>query len=168
MQCLDKILLIFLIRDLYQRKKSPTDNPKLDFLYLVSSTRSSHATDPRDRIYALLGVAAGKDQRQALIPDYSKTASQVYKEFFKEFVEQNQDLLILAHSMHPSSDLPSWTPDWSYHGGLPWEYVFRYGSWPLPLASFHTQRFRPTLNRPAEFWFSDHLDIFYCTVKVFG
>ena len=162
MQCLDKILLIFLIRDLYQRKKSPTDNPKLDFLYLVSSTRSSHATDPRDRIYALLGVAAGKDQRQALIPDYSKTASQVYKEFFKEFVEQNQDLLILAHSMHPSSDLPSWTPDWSYHGGLPWEYVFRYGSWPLPLASFHTQRFRPTLNRPAEFWFSDHLDIFYC------
>jgi heterokaryon incompatibility protein (HET) len=74
------------------------------------------ATDPRDKIYSVLGFSSIK-----IFPDYNKPVCEVYYEFAKYVIEQN-DLDIVTYSglsMHeqpPSSlsKLMSWVPDWNF------------------------------------------------------
>jgi hypothetical protein len=47
-----------------------------DLLYLLEITRHLDATDPRDKIYALLGVDEVQDI--SIDPDYTKSTSEVY------------------------------------------------------------------------------------------
>lgn len=82
--------------------------------YLLQATTHYAASDSRDRIYALLGFAE-KVYQQKLIPDYSKTVTEVYVEAVKCIVETDRSLNILAFpaSKKNLDDLPSWTPDFS-------------------------------------------------------
>jgi hypothetical protein len=60
---------------------------------LLNSTDRSHATDPRDKIYALLGFSevAVLD----LEPDYKKPVERVYGEFVQAYVEGERKLNVL-------------------------------------------------------------------------
>lgn len=74
------------------------------------------ATDPRDRVFALIGLA--KDSRLlGLYPNYSKTYSEVCIETAWRLLRQ-LGLRILTQSRglrltDSNHDLPSWVPDWS-------------------------------------------------------
>ncbi|KAG5757588.1 hypothetical protein H9Q72_014271 [Fusarium xylarioides] len=92
--------------------------------------RSSQATDPRDKIYAFIGISENDANRKGpqLIPDYSKTVDDVYinatklmmssKGFNLDCFSQKED-----EARRKIKSLPSWVPDFSVaigHNPLAW------------------------------------------------
>ena len=78
---------------------------------LISLTYTAHATDPRDHFYAILGLAPEAD-RAVLIPDYSKSLTEVCGIFIKHVIERERSLDILAFD-HSDCEAPSWAPNFS-------------------------------------------------------
>jgi Heterokaryon incompatibility protein (HET)/Clr5 domain len=88
---------------------------------LLSMTRSLQITDPRDRIYALIGLAS--DTTSILIsPNYSKTAFRVYSDYLYFHFQQSGSLDILCLPWSSTSDVPSWI-------GTNTEDVFQVSPW---------------------------------------
>ncbi|KAF4633974.1 hypothetical protein G7Y89_g4138 [Cudoniella acicularis] len=79
----------------------------------------SEATDSRDKVFALLGIASdtGPD---SLIPDYSLLQGQVYGMIVKDLIKRANNLDILALCSGPGvrrvEGLPTWAPDWTVQG----------------------------------------------------
>ncbi|WYZ46683.1 hypothetical protein EsH8_IX_000908 [Colletotrichum jinshuiense] len=88
---------------------------------VLQPTRRLQSADPRDKLFALLGVC---DQSPFLAPDYSKSTRDIYMEFTRSFIRQDGDLSILltAGPWNPENgeniDLPSWTPDYRGINGI--------------------------------------------------
>jgi hypothetical protein len=61
-------------------------------LDLVYSFRNRLSSDPRDGLYALLGLAPERTLRR-LRPDYSKSAQDVYQEFLDVIIEENPAMM---------------------------------------------------------------------------
>lgn len=94
---------------------------------MMAYTATSRVTDPRDRIYSLLGLATEKDRRVVGTPDYECDATVVYSRFARAFVEVHQSLDIVCVARALDDDLveadderpglygrlASWVPDWS-------------------------------------------------------
>jgi len=88
---------------------------------LASSARKSHATDPRDKIYALLGLADKKkppflSYPDVLAPDYHVAVEVLYTRVFRLILESSASLFDLAMTQDApkkSLRLPSWVPDFS-------------------------------------------------------
>lgn len=81
-------------------------------IHLMTRLKS---TDPRDLVYALLGVAELKNL--LLVPDYDKPISEVYAEFTMKYIMAYLDLSIISLAgigilgdQYPL-DTPSWVPD---------------------------------------------------------
>jgi len=144
----------------------PSQYKNLNSLYLVQATKPSHATVSHDRIYSLLGLIHDEENLQDLTPDYSKSASQVYKEFFKHVVGGSKSLLILAfarsHKYH-LKNLPSWAPEWTEDAfSLDKTLLTKpFSGEPSPLTGFQTSLLKPTLNLPIQFRFSESLDVLH-------
>jgi hypothetical protein len=93
---------------------------QMSLLGLIAFGSDSKATDPRDRIYALLELT--KDQELVPKPDYNAEVSEVYSKLVKSFVETKTslDIICFTHLFNHLSDaepalkptLPSWVPDW--------------------------------------------------------
>jgi hypothetical protein len=84
-----------------------------DLSFLLRATAQRAASDPRDRIYALLACAT-KECRQNIVPDYEKTPMQVYTEAVQCIIEEEKSLNILAfQEFAQRQDYPSWLPDFS-------------------------------------------------------
>ena len=85
-------------------------------LYLLSAFRFCQATDPRDKIFALVGIADGQSTA-ACTPDYSDSVSEIYRNlaFHLIIAERNPDVLTLCAAPPKGQSLshPSWIPDWS-------------------------------------------------------
>jgi hypothetical protein len=82
-------------------------------IYLMRSLRKFGATDPRDKVFALLGIAGDADAL-GLRPDYRKSCEEVYTELALTFIRNGyHDPLSLSDSSRDITDLPSWAPDWS-------------------------------------------------------
>jgi hypothetical protein len=84
---------------------------------LVTNLSNLRPTDPRDLIYAFLGIASdviisGSSEIDALVtPDYSKSARQVYLDFVRFCIERSRSLDILFRPWLPENltgDLPHW------------------------------------------------------------
>ena len=80
-------------------------------------TLGCHATDPRDKIYAILGLFDHFENDVLLVPDYSISVESLYCDFARANIRStgNHNLLRysgLGHEMPRSYDLPSWVPDW--------------------------------------------------------
>ncbi|CBX94633.1 hypothetical protein LEMA_P116360.1 [Plenodomus lingam JN3] len=92
----------------------------LSLIELASRARDFEATDPRDKVFALLGLAndlGPLDSRPSgLVPDYSKTAIEVYTEFARGLILKTckLDVLSLVNTF-PSPDglhsFVSWMPN---------------------------------------------------------
>ncbi|EEU37917.1 uncharacterized protein NECHADRAFT_88232 [Fusarium vanettenii 77-13-4] len=81
-------------------------------LALVPSLAGLYASDPRDKIFGLLGVVDTQ-----LIADYSKPFIQVYCEFVSAWLLEVRDLNFLLDACRTrhrevQPGLPSWAPDW--------------------------------------------------------
>jgi hypothetical protein len=97
---------------------------------LIETFRNRKATDPRDKVYALLGLSMD-DTRRLLTVDYSKDIKTVYTEAAIATIEThflgpggNLDLILLARLSNCTcveadfeTGWPSWVPDWRKHIG---------------------------------------------------
>ncbi|KAM0542824.1 hypothetical protein ACHAO7_009765 [Fusarium culmorum] len=97
---------------------------------LLSCTQIKfNATNQRDKVYAVLGIAAecenSAEVPEALRPDYSLETEEMYQRVARFFLERNGSLAILTRArgtagslsrkqrLHDLEKLPSWAPDWS-------------------------------------------------------
>jgi len=92
--------------------------PAFDLPALLENHRLVGATDPKDKIYALLGLSEMvEDQKHDVVPDYDSPAADVYIAVAKVILERNSTLDLLSVSkvsLTPNvGPLPSWVPDWS-------------------------------------------------------
>ena len=113
---------------------------------LLQKHRYAKSTDPRDKVYALLGLASQtmapfRTNPAAITPNYSLSVQQVYMATAKAFLTDYRNLTLLSHvedsSVRRVADLPSWVPDysvtlepyplpyrgkghWAASGNLPW------------------------------------------------
>lgn len=72
------------------------------------------ATDPRDHIYALLGMTSDVEEL-GILADYTRSCAQAYTVVAAALLQRQQKLQILSRCRNPrvQKDLPSWVPDWS-------------------------------------------------------
>ena len=92
---------------------------------LLSSMRRSKATDPRDKIYSLLGlVRDGKDtephgevDNNVIRPDYSSSVDTIFRQATRSVMKHESSLALLSTiedaSLTVTSNLPSWVPDYA-------------------------------------------------------
>jgi hypothetical protein len=88
-----------------------------NLLDVLSRFRATQSTDPRDKIYGLLGLATDTFGIQ---PDYRKSVCEVYLDVARAYIDQTQNLDIICQSQWPlggaeerRSDLPSWLVDFT-------------------------------------------------------
>lgn len=100
----------------------------LDALLSITQIKYN-ASDQRDKIYALLGLAAETRETtnmpEALMPDYSIDVRQTYLKVANYLLRQNRSLAFLTRTRETAGsltrrrrrlefpDFPSWLPDWS-------------------------------------------------------
>lgn len=123
--------LMELMRD---AKDAPEQDLPLLWHELVLHTRILQATDPRDKLYSVLGMLDRKFK-----PDYSASIEDVFCDFAQQYVHAEKRLSVLREAghgtffgnpEHPRHRLfvPSWVPNWDalskeftwgqfYHGG---------------------------------------------------
>lgn len=89
----------------------------LSLLNLLIMSRTNGATDPRDKVYALLSLANDKAV-EGINPDYSdeNTVAKVYLDVTRRYLQlgSGPELLHYAGNDHLVADLPSWAVDWSH------------------------------------------------------
>jgi hypothetical protein len=90
-------------------------------LELLNNTRLFQAKDPRDRIFALVGLAQHFDAEFAeQIVDYKKPLAEVQTKLARWFMKNGRRTKSMAFSYVSgtgiSATLPSWVPDWSGAG----------------------------------------------------
>lgn len=81
----------------------------------LNDLRKCECLDDRDRVYAIL---AFEDRlRTAIVPDYSKSASQVFQEATRKLLLSGDTLDMLCHTglSIVGTDCPSWASDWRFH-----------------------------------------------------
>ena len=162
---------IAIIRSLREQRRSGN---QLNLLSLVVKYRRNRVTDPRDKIFALLGLAQSVDQ-DAFKADYSKTTAQVYSEFLKMVMETQKRVDILAFcNMHRKTpDLPSWVPDWSCSCHLDHELPLGYDALEIEFSG-KRMPYRASGSKDADVRFSDDLKILItkgipiCSVQTLG
>ncbi|KAF7676644.1 hypothetical protein GT037_004856 [Alternaria burnsii] len=104
------------------------DGVTFDLLTLLQMTSRFQATDPRDKLYALYGVA--DSDAELLEPDYRKPIEEIFTEFVKRWIRKKQNLNIvcsagiglLKDGARPQ--MPSWVLD---HRPCPSMRAFNWG-----------------------------------------
>ncbi|KAF2192293.1 hypothetical protein K469DRAFT_745770 [Zopfia rhizophila CBS 207.26] len=88
-----------------------------DFLAWLYFARQCKVSDPRDRIYALLGIA---NPMYGVVPDYAASERLDYIDTARQIISGSHSLYILLDAVKLGSrlpdlntGLPSWVPDWS-------------------------------------------------------
>ncbi|KAK4160898.1 heterokaryon incompatibility protein-domain-containing protein [Cladorrhinum sp. PSN259] len=94
-----------------------------EFLYYLASSHERAATNPRDNIFAVLGLfKAGRLQGTGIEPDYAIEPGEIYRRATKVIIERSGKLDVLGfcypYTKRVVSDLPSWVPDWGSTGNL--------------------------------------------------
>lgn len=104
-------LIVHDFREHFETSEKMSDGAKLEAIFCAWPYR---ATDPRDKIFALQGLLGN-----VIIPDYSKSTSEVYSGLMSKWIANTGDLDLLRYAgaaLHlpeePELSLPSWTPNW--------------------------------------------------------
>ncbi|KAH6638328.1 hypothetical protein C7974DRAFT_158905 [Boeremia exigua] len=89
-------------------------------LEILELTRDYEVSDPRDKVYGMLGLRMKNPVLRAshfLKPDYSLSVVEVYTTVAEKLCFEKQDTDVLAMVQHGpclAQDWPSWVPDWSH------------------------------------------------------
>ena len=108
-----------------------------DLLELLWACRNYRSTDPRDRIFALLGVSNllyghGPEQQLGFDIDYSRSVRDTFTSFTASMIAKYRDLRVLAtrrpNRGYDDRGLGSWCPGWSsLDGGV--SLLYRQRQW---------------------------------------
>ncbi|KAL8647123.1 MAG: hypothetical protein Q9226_006565 [Calogaya cf. arnoldii] len=81
----------------------------------LSSNRVREATNPRDKVYAIMGIVADKQLSTTLGVDYSVSTEQVFEDIARYLLSRNPSIEILYEAGGPKNltNLSSWAPDWT-------------------------------------------------------
>ncbi|RMZ81310.1 hypothetical protein DV737_g2593, partial [Chaetothyriales sp. CBS 132003] len=86
------------------------ESSQFDLVTLLHELHLRECSDPRDKIYALLGLAWS----EGLVPNYHLTAREVTHQFVNWCITKDFSLRFLFHagiaSHFPQQDIPSWFP----------------------------------------------------------
>ncbi|KPM41988.1 hypothetical protein AK830_g4599 [Neonectria ditissima] len=96
------------------------ENGSIPLARLLQDTRDYQASDPRDKLYALLGITSDVTTAE-LIPDYAKPVERVFEDLVKFVAMQQDNLDILSSGRHfcvSGHGSQSWLPDWQNSSGL--------------------------------------------------
>lgn len=105
-----------------------------NIIHWISFFACREATDPRDKVYGLLGLAMGNDVG-LVEADYSCSLWEVVYAVTVRFIERNQNLDILSYLVGKrSTQLPSFVPDWMNQSQFK-DYSMRLNSLPIFSAS---------------------------------
>jgi hypothetical protein len=103
------------------RQNIDHDSYKTRTAWLAHHMREQFCSDPRDRVYAVLGLAGTSERLVGSItPDYEKSVEEVYLYFARASLELVDGLELLAYLNHgltledwDPKGAPSWVPDWA-------------------------------------------------------
>ena len=103
-----------LVREVWRSQASVAE-AECTLLKQLWHFKSRKCGDPRDKVYAILGIC--KDLRSGDITvDYSASVARVYSDVSKFIIMRDRSLKLLSACQSYGSDvrgLPSWAPDWS-------------------------------------------------------
>lgn len=100
----------------------PASQPERDVLSVLHKSRNCSSTDPRDKVFAVLGLVQA-DFQDSFPIDYSLTAEEVYTQLATHlfYVEGNLQFLKHASGQGQASwrthDMSSWVPQWDVKSG---------------------------------------------------
>ena len=105
----------FLLIDGRHKRRDNSFPYSRKLLTLLRRRRRCEATDPRDKVYALLNVASDKE-RIAMFPDYAATREETYIRVARAIIKSDETLELLhcVGADRLDRDLPSWVPDWTH------------------------------------------------------
>ncbi|KAL5590981.1 hypothetical protein FOBRF1_014538 [Fusarium oxysporum] len=116
------------------------------FLTLLGDTRDCNASDPRDKIFALLGL-----WKKQVDPDYTLSPQAVYTGLASTLVMDERwevvaQLLDMATHGRSMLGLPSWVPDWSEKSQQPYHRQWN-SRFSLPVRSLSDGEWRFRIHR---------------------
>jgi hypothetical protein len=97
----------------YLRSSIAEGGESLGLLNLLEAAHPFRATDPRDKVYCLLGLARDRDM-YAVSVDYTRSAASLYASVAARNITITQSVdLLYSNLPRKTLELPSWVPDWS-------------------------------------------------------
>ena len=88
----------------------------MPLFYILVATSFSQCSDPRDKIYAVKGLAKDWEDRKGLETNYKISFETLFRTFAVADSNRNLNLRILSCASGPTKSkntpLPSWVPDW--------------------------------------------------------
>ncbi|CAG8977320.1 hypothetical protein HYALB_00009191 [Hymenoscyphus albidus] len=118
--------------------RSSLSNPKTSLVPTLFEAllmhRLKHSTDPRDKIYALVGLTTARSDPNFQI-DYSHSVRQVYIDTASYILTTSKTLDFLCAKTKGDEfpqDLPSWCPNWASTGAncpIPFRHATRIGTY---------------------------------------
>jgi hypothetical protein len=99
---------------LAQCRKERAIYPSFKLLDLMHQHRDCEASDPRDHIYGLWGLA-GDSQELGVLIDYSLPPQCIFRDFVRSVITGTGSMDVLCACQQPRKleGMPSWVPDWS-------------------------------------------------------
>jgi hypothetical protein len=112
-----------------RRASKSSTSYNLDLFQVLMMHRLKEATDPRDKVYALVGLTSSRDDPEFVI-DYKITAREVFINTVDYMLQQYHHLDIICGKTRGTNllNLPSWVPDLSCDGShrpIPFEHAWR-------------------------------------------
>lgn len=100
------------------RSLSLTDSLGDQLLDLLIHVREREATNPRDKVFSVLGLMDGKSEIMGITPDYQGTPERVFENTAICILKHSSTLDILGLAPTNLQDLPSWVPSWAFAGEI--------------------------------------------------
>jgi hypothetical protein len=109
----------------------PQKHNILNILTLLQQTKILQASDPRDKVFGLMGIADGIDEDDPRFAvDYGQDCRNIYARFARNLIDESKSYDILScidHSLgrdyallDNQYKLPSWVPDWNLEQWFNW------------------------------------------------
>ncbi|CAG9978005.1 unnamed protein product [Clonostachys byssicola] len=98
--------------------RSYIGNVERAFLDILRACRRKLASDPRDKIFGILGILP-EEVRNEFPPDYNMSTKDLYTQVVEFLIKTTMRLDVICEAVHfpvhtSSTDLPSFIPDWSH------------------------------------------------------